>query len=307
MNLKIRNTLLLFLTAAIWGVAFVAQDEGMNYVKPFTFNAIRCIIGALVLLPVIFVRDRSNPSPQKWSDKKLLKGGVLCGLALCVASGLQQYGINLSDESVGKAGFITAFYIVLVPIAGFLIGKKCSPLVSIAVVIAAVGLYLLCIPKGEVFSVAPADALLFGCALVFTVQILLVDHYSPKSDGVKLACLEFATCGVVFTFLALIFDARSFDISDVLSAWLPILYAGALSCGVAYTLQIVAQKGLNPTFASIVMSFESCISVLAAWMIQGKVMSARQMIGCAVMFAAIVLAQLKLPERHPGKIKKAKV
>ena len=306
MNIKIRNTLLLFLTAAIWGVAFVAQDEGMDNVTPLTFNAIRFAIGALVLLPVIFIRDKARPEPQKWSNKTLLKGGVLCGLALCVASGLQQFGISLSDESVGKAGFITAFYIVLVPIAGLVIGKKCSPLVSIAVVIAAVGLYLLCIPKGEIFSVAPPDALLFGCALLFTVQILLVDHYSPKTDGVKLACLEFATCSVIFSVLAVIFDAESFNISGVISAWIPLLYLGAFSCGVAYTLQIVAQNGLNPTFASIVMSFESCISVLAAWMIQGKVMSARQMIGCAVMFAAIILAQINLPTRHKSEKKLSK-
>lgn len=291
MNLKIRNSLLLLLTAAIWGVAFVAQDEGMDYLRPFTFNAVRSLIGAIVLLPVIFARD-GGIKREKWGDKNLLLGGVLCGAALCTATQLQQYGILYSDESVGKAGFITACYIILVPIAGLFFKKRCGALVYLAVAVAAVGLYLLCIPQGEAFSVAAPDILLFGCSLVFTVQILLVDHFSPIVDGVKLACIQFATSGAISLILALIFDDIS--IPAIFAAWLPVLYAGVFSCGVAYTLQIIAQNGLNPTLASIIMSFESCISVLAAWIIQDKAMSARQISGCAIMFAAIILAQIRV-------------
>ena len=302
MNLKIRNSLLLFLTAAIWGVAFVAQDEGMDYLSPFTFNAVRSLIGALVLLPVIFARD-GGIKKEKWSDKDLVLGGVLCGVALCTATQLQQYGILFSDESVGKAGFITACYIILVPIAGLFLKKKCGPLVYLAVLIAAVGLYLLCIPKGEAFAVAAPDALLFGCSIVFTVQILLVDHFSPLVDGVKLACIQFATSGGISLILALIFD--DILLTAIVAAWIPVLYAGVLSCGVAYTLQIIGQKGLNPTLASIIMSFESCISVLAAWVIQGKAMSARQITGCAVMFAAIILAQIRIKTKNKAVKEKA--
>lgn len=291
MNKAYRSSLLLFITAVIWGVAFVAQDVGMDYWTPFAFNGIRSLIGAAVLLPFIFIRDKAKGEAAcRWNNKTLIKGGVLCGLALCIATNFQQFGIQLSNESAGKAGFITAFYIVLVPIAGIFIKKKCPPLAWIAAVIAVFGLYILCIPAGTVFTVEFADILVFVCAVVFTVQILLVDHYSPKVDGVKLACIEFFTTGVISIFCA--FVTGGFHIAVGMQAWIAILYAGVLSSGVAYTLQIVAQKNLNPTVASLIMSLEACVSVIAAWIILGDAMNQRQILGCVIMFGAIILAQL---------------
>ncbi len=291
MNRQYRGSILLLITAIIWGVAFVAQDVGMDYWSPFTFNAVRNFIGAAVLLPVIYMRDKSRgEKAKKWSDKTLIAGGILCGIALCSATCFQQYGIQLSDASAGKAGFITAFYIVLVPIAGIFIKKKCPVTAYVAAALAAVGLYILCIPKGTIFSVEFADVLVFICALIFTVQILLVDHYSPRVDGVKLACIQFLTSAVISLIGA--FVTKSFALTFAFEAWIPILYAGVLSSGVAYTLQIIGQKDLNPTVASIIMSLEASVSVIAAWIILGDAMNARQITGCVIMFAAILLAQL---------------
>ena len=211
MNKQIRSSLLLLITAIIWGVAFVAQDVGMDYWSPFAFNGIRNFIGAAVLLPFIFIRDRSlGVNAKGWNDKNLLVGGVLCGIALCSATCFQQYGIQLSDSSAGKAGFITAFYIVLVPIAGVFIKKRCPITAYIAAAIAAVGLYILCIPASVAFEIEFADILVFICALIFTVQILLVDYYSPKVDGVKLACIQFLTSAVISTLGA--FVTNSFTV-----------------------------------------------------------------------------------------------
>lgn len=289
--MKFKGSVLLLITAIIWGVAFVAQDVGMEYWSPFTFNGIRSLIGAAVLLPFIFIRDKKKGENRcRWTNPTLIKGGVLCGLALCIATSFQQYGIMLSDESAGKAGFITAFYIVLVPIAGIFIKKKCPVNAWIAAVLAAVGLYILCIPKGAGFTVEFADMLVFVCALVFTVQILVIDHYSPKVDGVKMACIQFLTMGVISCIAA--FVTNSWSVSFEGEAWVSLLYAGVLSSGVAYTLQIVAQKHLNPTVASLIMSLEACVSVIAAWIILGDAMSGRQISGCVIMFLAIVLAQL---------------
>ncbi len=291
MNKQIRSSILLLITAVIWGVAFVAQDVGMDYWSPFAFNGIRNYIGAAILLPFIYLRDKNQGTDaKKWNDKTLITGGILCGIALCTATCFQQFGIQLSDASAGKAGFITAFYIVLVPIAGIFIKKKCPVTAYIAAVIAAVGLYILCIPAGVAFKVEFADMLVFICALLFTVQILLVDHYSPRVDGVKLACIQFFTSAVLSTLGGLV--TNSFNVTFNVEAWIPILYAGIFSSGIAYTLQIIGQKDLNPTVASIIMSLEACVSVIAAWIILGDAMNARQITGCAIMFAAILLAQI---------------
>lgn len=291
MSKQYKSSILLLITAIIWGVAFVAQDVGMEYWTPFSFNGIRSIIGAVVLLPFIFIRDKQRGEKAcKWSNKTLITGGVLCGIALCIATNFQQFGISMSNESAGKAGFVTAFYIVLVPIFGIFIKKKCPSQAWVAALIAVVGLYVLCIPAGTMFKIEFADLLVFICALVFAVQILLVDHFSPQVDGVKLACIEFATTGIISIIGALV--TNSFVIGTGANAWIAILYAGVLSSGVAYTLQIVAQKNLNPTIASLIMSLEACVSVIAAWVILGDAMNTRQILGCVIMFGAIVLAQL---------------
>ncbi len=295
MSFKLRQSLLLLLTATIWGVAFVAQSVGMDYVGPFTFSAARNFIGAAVLIPVILFLEKGKTKEQRKAEKEqrhvLIKGGILCGFFLCVASNLQQFGIMYT--TVGKAGFLTAMYIVLVPVLGIFIKKRVSARMWIAVAIAVCGLYLLCITGGDL-SLQKGDLLELGCALGFSIQILIVDYYAPKVSGVKLSWIEFVVCGALSAVGMFVFEHPSW--SSILSAWVPILYAGALSTGVAYTLQIVAQKGLNPTLASLIMSLESVISLIAGWMILDQHLSGRELLGCAVMFAAIVLVQL--PEKR---------
>lgn len=291
-EIPLRNSLLLLLTAAIWGVAFVAQSVGMDYVGAFTFNAVRCIIGAVVLLPVIYVMNRQKPKEilsleeKKAGRKTLVMGGISCGVFLCLASNFQQFGIKYT--TVGKAGFITACYIVIVPILGLFLKKKCSSYIWAAVVMAVIGLYLLCITDG--FSIGKGDFLVLICAILFSLHILVIDYFSPKADGVKMSCIQFLVSGVLSGIPALILENP--QISSILAAWQPILYAGVMSCGVAYTLQIVGQKDMNPTVASLILSLESCISVLAGWVILGQSLSAREILGCVIMFAAIILAQL---------------
>ena len=288
-NLQLRNSLLLLLTATIWGVAFVAQSVGMDYVQPFTFNGIRSIIGGLVLIPCIFLLNRlKSPSEpiQKSSSRPLLAGGILCGLCLFAASSFQQFGIKYT--TVGKAGFITVCYIVIGPILGLFLKKKCSPLIWVSVLLALVGLYFLCM-SGSI-SLGLGDLLVLIGAFLFSIHILVIDHYSPLADGVQLSCIQFFVCGVLSLICMFLFETP--DLSMILMAWLPILYAGVLSCGVAYTLQVVGQKNMNPTVASLILSMESCISVLAGWLILGQALSSRELLGCVLMFAAIILAQI---------------
>ena len=295
-SIPVRNSLLLLLTATIWGVAFVAQSVSMDYIGGFTFNAVRNLIGALTLLPVIWGLGKTKAPEEKKriqasSDRKtLITGGICCGILLCFASNFQQFGIKYT--SVGKAGFITACYIVIVPIIGIFLKKKCSPFIWTAVVMALVGLYLLCITDG--FSIGLGDILVLVCAFLFSLHILVIDYFSPKADGVKLSCIQFLVCGILSMIPALILEHP--QISSILTAWLPILYAGVMSCGVAYTLQVVGQKNVNPTVASLILSLESCISVLAGWVLLNQKLSIKELLGCVIMFAAIILAQL--PEKE---------
>lgn len=295
-QIPLKNSLLLLLTATIWGVAFVAQSVGMDYVGGFTFNMARSLIGSAVLLPVIWFMGRNSSKKAEEaqgssSRKDLLWGGLACGILMCLASNFQQFGIKYT--TVGKAGFITACYIVLVPILGLFLKKKCSPFIWLAVAMSVAGLYLLCITDG--FSIGKGDILVLICAVLFSFHILVIDYYSPKVDGVKLSCIQFLVCGILSGIPALIFEKP--EMSAVLTAWQPILYAGVMSCGVAYTLQIIGQKNMNPTVASLILSLESCISVLAGWVILGQQLSAREIAGCVIMFVAIILAQLPQKEK----------
>lgn len=290
-----KSPLLLLLTAVIWGVAFVAQSVGMEYVGGFTFNCVRNLIGSAVLVPCIFLLDRyadkgqtQEAKPQA-DHKVLLTGGLCCGIALFVATNLQQFGMKYT--AVGKAGFITAMYIVIVPLFGILLKKKIGLQIWISVLLAVAGLYLLCITEG--FTIGSGDLLVLLCAVCFSVHILIIDYFSPKTDGVKMSCIQFFVCGILSGIGMLLFEKP--ELGAILQAWQPILYAGALSCGVAYTLQIVGQKDMDPTVASLILSLESVISVLAGWLILGQKLSVRELCGCAVMFAAIILAQL--PEK----------
>lgn len=290
--------LLLLLTAFIWGVAFVAQKSGGDQVGSLTFNGVRSLIGCGALLAVTPLLDRlglSHPCETPAQRKILWIGGILCGLALFSATNTQQLGI--AETSVGKSGFITALYIVLVPLMGLLFGKRTTLFNWLGVVLAVVGLYLLCNPNEG--GINRGDLLLLACALLFSVQIMLVSHYAPQVDGVRLSCIQFLVVGVLNLPLMCVFEQPS--LSAMVDNWMPLLYAGVLSSGVAYTLQIVAQKHTHPTTASLLMSFESVFAVLAGWALLGDVLSVPEGIGCVLMFAAVLLAQIPMPRRKEKK------
>ncbi len=286
-----KNNILLVLTALIWGCAFVAQSVGMDYVGPFTFNMARFLIGAIVLLPVIWFMDcqRKTGAEKGAGQKTLIIGGICCGIALAVASTLQQWGILFT--TVGKAGFITAMYIVIVPLLGIFIGKKVRPLIIGCVAIAVVGFYFLCMT--ESLRLGLGDFLVLLCAIAFSIHILVIDHFSPKVDGVKMSAIQFLTAAIISAVPTLLWEQPVF--TEILQAWQPVLYAGVMSCGVAYTLQIIAQKNADPTVASLLLSLESVFSVLAGWVLLGQGLSLKELFGCVLIFCAIILAQL--PEK----------
>lgn len=292
MKTKVRNSCLLFLTACIWGSSFVAQSVGMDYIGPYTFNCLRFLIGSLVLLPVIFFsqhrkKDQKDRSKDRTLQKKeMLCGGIVCGVVLCIASTLQQIGIIYT--TAGKAGFLTAMYIVLVPVLGLFLKRKAGLQLWISVGLALIGLYLLCM-KGA-FSLNGGDVLLILCAVGFSVHIMVVDYFSPKLDGMILSCIQFLVAGLISGIGMLL--SEQFDWHMILLATKPILYSGVLSCGVGYTLQVIAQKGLNPTVASLLMSLESVFSVIAGFLVLHEVLSGRELLGCVFMFAAVILAQI---------------
>lgn len=289
-----RGNLLLILTAFIWGVAFVAQKEGGTAVGDFTFNGVRFVLGGgllAVCLPLLDKIGLTRRCATPESKKAMWLGGVLCGVALWAASNLQQLG--LATTSAGKGGFITALYIVLVPIFGLFIKRRTNLFTWISVVLAMVGLYLLCM-QGE-SGINGGDLLVLACAPIFAIQILLVDHFVPHTDGVRLSCIQFFTVGILNMPLMFIFEQPS--LSAMVDGWLPILYAGLLSSGVAYTLQVVAQKHTHPTTASVLMSLESVFAVLAGLVLMGERLTAWEWCGCAVMFAAVILAQLPSPKK----------
>lgn len=295
---SLRSSLMLTLTALIWGSAFVAQSEGMNYVGAFTFNACRFIIGGLVLIPCIFLLSKLNESQREQMSKAEVRsqrrtgiiGGLCCGIFLCIGSTLQQFGI--AQTTVGKAGFITSLYIIIVPVLGLFLRRKVGLNIWISVAIAAVGMYLLCITDG--LSISRGDFLVLLCAFGFSLHILVIDYFSPKADGVLISCVQFFTAGAVSCIFMFIFEQPSWG--AVFSAWAPVLYAGVMSCGVAYTLQVVAQKDIEPTIATLIMSLESVFSLLAGWVLLGQKMSGKELFGCVLVFAAILLAQM--PERR---------
>ena len=281
--------MILFMAAAIWGFAFVAQSVGMDYVGPYSFVTARNVVALAVLLPWVAAarRQRKKGGKRRSGRRSLIYGGGCCGICLFAASALQQFGMKYT--TVGKAGFITAMYIVLVPVFGIFVKKKTGVKVWIAVAAALAGLYLLCMTKGD-FQLQKGDAYILGCAAVFALHILVVDHFSPLVDGVELSCVQFAVNAVLGTILMMLLEQPR--MADLLAAWLPIVYAGALSSGVGYTFQIIGQKGMNPTVASLILSLESVISVLAGWLLLHQALTARELAGCALVFAAIILVQL---------------
>ena len=289
---EIISTLLLLLTAMIWGSAFVAQSLGADNVGAFTFLACRSWLAGVALLPLIAYFRHRNEGIKKPSGtrKDLLTGGIACGFFLFIASAAQQLGI--ASTTTAKAGFLTALYVIIVPILSLLFGKKARKIVWVSALIAVAGLYLLCM-KGR-FTLEAGDSLELLCGFLFACHIMTVDHFSPKVDGVTMSCIQFFSCAVFSTVMALFIEHPAW--SQIRQALIPILYAGIMSSGVGYTLQIITQKNLNPTVASITMSLESVFSAVAGWIILGQALNAREIFGCVLMFAAIILAQL--PSRN---------
>ena len=291
---KIKNPLLLFLTAFIWGMAFVSQSKGMDYMHPFTFNGVRSLIGAFSLLIYIVISRKiagKKATPIDW--KVTLQAGFWCGIALTTASTLQQFGIKYT--TVGKAGFITTLYIIFVPLAGIFFRKAVAGIIWIAAGLAAAGMYLLCMT--ESLSIGVGDTMVFLCAIVFAAHIMIVDYFSPKTDGAIVSCIQFTICGVICGIGSLIWGEPTWvQLQEGMGS---LLYAGVLSCGVAYTLQIVGQKGVNPTVAALIMSLESVVATVSAWiaykvgfLTTDQTMTMRQILGCVLVFAGVILAQL---------------
>lgn len=288
------NSFLLFLTACIWGMAFVSQSKGMEYMHPFTFNGVRSLIGALSLLVYLLVTGKlTGEKARSINWKKNLEAGLWCGLALTTASTLQQFGIKYT--TVGKAGFITTLYIIFVPMAGVFLKKKVEGIVWVAAGMAAVGMYLLCIQESLVLG--SGDIMVFLCAIVFAVHIIVIDHYGEETDGAIVSCIQFLVCGVVCTIGALIWGEPTWQ--QLSSGMGALLYAGVLSCGVAYTLQIVGQKGVNPTVAALILSLESVVATVSGWIAfkigflkDDQSLTGRQIAGCIIVFAAVILVQL---------------
>lgn len=296
---QVRQVVFPILAAFIWGTAFVAQDLCADSIGTFAFNATRYFIAVLALLVVIAVSDKAKknrPTPtaeeKKAANKQLWLGGLCCGVALAIASNFQQAGL-VAGTDAGKAGFITALYVVLVPVFGLFFKRKVSLPVWIAVVCSVVALYLLCI-KGD-FSLAAGDLLILVCAVCFAVHILVIDHFTAYCDGVKLSCLQFLFAGIISAVCMFLFE--TVDFAAIWSCILPLLYVGIFSCGVGYTLQILAQKDSNPTVVTILLSLESVFAVIAGAIILHQQMTAREYIGCVVMFVAVILAQIQFPEK----------
>ena len=292
---QLKGALLLLLTALIWGIAFTAQSKGMESVEAFTFNGIRMTMGAIILLPCILVRDKltsrslsaEQKKVKKQSDKKALGYGALLGIIFCIASNIQQHAFLYTGS--GKIAFITALYIFFVPVLGIFLRKRTPLLTWLCVVIGFAGLYFLCVDPSDIGDINKGDLLALGCAAVFAVHILAIEKFAAKADGLRLSAMQFLVGGVLSGVMMFIFEKPS--ISGILGASVPLLYAGVMSCGVAYTLQIIGQKYTEATVASLLLCMESVFGVIAAAIILGERLKGREIIGCVIMFTAIILSQ----------------
>ncbi len=299
---KILSNIALLTAALVWGFAFVSQEQAAQYVGTFTVNALRSFVAVVALIPLILFTSKKSGRPvfeKTKADRKLLiTAGVLCGTFLCISSNIQQFGISLYPEDAAisaRSGFITALYVIFVPLLGMFFKKKVGLNVWLSVFVAILGLYLLCGSSG-ITGIYLGDIIILCCAVSFSFQILCIDHFIDRVDGVKLATIQFFTCGVLSLILMLIFEKP--PIEDILSASKYILYLGVMSSGVGYTLQIIGQKySENPTVASIIMSLESVFAALGGWLIMKKALSPLEILGCAIVFLAIVLAQVEFKKK----------
>lgn len=285
MKEKIQGISALLIATIIWGSAFVAQSVGMDHIGPFTFQSARCLLAVTVLSATVLFRNPRRFT-EIFSDKKLWKAGFLCGIALFAAASLQQVGLVHTDA--GKAGFLTAMYIVLVPVLGIFLGKKPGKTILLSIALAVIGLYLLSCT--DINGINPGDMMMLGCALAFSFQITLVDHYASLLDGMALNCIQCLVCGICSVPFMLLTETVEF--SAILDCSIPLLYAGALSMGVAYSLQIYGQQRLDPTVASLLMGLESVFAVIFGWMILHESLTVTELTGCALVFIAVILSQL---------------
>ncbi len=277
---------MLLSASLIWGVAFVAQSAGMSFVGPYTFTAVRSALAAIGLGILVLILDRTNMKSKNTDKKVLWRAGIILGIVMTIASNLQQIG--LVTTSAGKAGFITSLYIVLVPVLGLFIKRRPHPMLWISVLVALVGLYFLSI-RGD-FTMSRGDLFVLASAVAFTFQILLVDHYSPKVDIIRLNLIQFSVMAILSSVPMMLFEQPK--IGAISDAWLTIVYAGLFSgCG-AYTLQMLGQRRVEPTTASLLLSPENVFAALAGWAILGQNLTAREMLGCALVFVAIISSQL---------------
>ncbi|MEN6596114.1 MAG: DMT family transporter [Clostridiaceae bacterium] len=296
---RLTGMILLLSASIVWGVAFVAQSAGMDYMGPFTFTAVRSALAALGLGGLVLLFDRLGLSPKNTDKKLLWRAGLILGVVMTVASNLQQIG--LMTTSAGKSGFITSLYIVFVPVFGLFIKRRPHPMLWICVVLAAVGLYFLSI-RGD-FTMSLGDLSVLGCAVVFTFQILLVDHYAPKVDIMRLNFIQFSVMALLSAVPMALFEEPK--MANIMDAWLTLLYAGLFSGCVAYSLQMFGQRRLEPTTASLLLSLEAVFSAIAGWLILGQVLEGRELLGCGLVFAAVVASQLpwqKLFSRKPKNV-----
>ena len=293
MNKTIRANLLLLLAAAIWGLAFVAQVKGSGSLAPFSFNGARMLLSFITLIPFILMRGKKTSGEAKKDIRQEAKAGLICGALLFLGATFQQLGIYLGSGA-GKAGFLTTLYIVLVPVLGLFFRKKVRWIVWAAVAVSAVGTYLLCFPQGSTtWEFQPSDIALLMCALSYSGQILAVDHFVEKVDAVRLSWLQFLVAGIL-SFIAMLLTEHPTG-ADFMSALLPLMYAGVLSGAVGFTLQTIGQRDTDPAIASLIMCLESVFAALSGFLLLGERMSGRELIGCVLMFGAVLLAQM--PER----------
>ena len=289
MKKQLSGVIALLGATVIWGSAFIAQSVGMDKIGPFTFQAVRCFLAVVFLCPASALFSKGKPFWKSWADPALWRSGVICGLALFAASSLQQIGLVYTDA--GKAGFLTAMYIVFVPFLGLFVGQRPGRNALLSLIPAIVGLYLLSCTS--VSGINKGDVLLLLCAVAFSVQILLIDRHCAGLDGLKLNCIQALVVTVLSVPWALL--TETVDASLIASCWLPLGYAGVLSMGVAYTLQIVGQKRVAPSAAALLMSLESVFAALFGWLLLHETMTRAEVLGCVLVFAAVVISQL--PEK----------
>lgn len=296
MKNKLSANFALFMTALIWGLGFVSQRAGMEFIGPFTFNATRSFLGCLSLIPIIFWVKYSKPDMRSVAKKfyqrvNLLKAGALCGLAMFIAMSIQQYSIQY--VTAGKSGFITALYIIFVPLISIFLGKKIAKRVILSVIMAVIGLYLLCYQPGGGFNIY--DVLSIIAAFFYGVHIMIVDYFAKRVHPVKMSCLQFLIVGLLSLILMFMFESPTPE--NLMACKIPLIYSGIIATGIAYTLQIYGQKYTLPILATLILCLESVFAVIGGALILGEVMVTKEIIGCVLMISAVVIANTKQEQR----------